>query len=99
MHACFLAERLVVTFNDITERTRAQTQVTEQLDELRRWQQATVGREDRILELKKEVNDLLCKTGQSPRYLSALERYAGERPAIVIAVGAPDSRGNGQGDE
>ncbi len=40
----------------------------EQLDELRRWQQVTLGREGRILSIKKEVNDLLAAQGQPPRY-------------------------------
>ncbi len=55
---------------DITERKRAEIQVNEQLDELRRWYNATLGREERILELKSEVNELLSQTGQPPRYLS-----------------------------
>jgi len=42
--------------------------LAEQLDELRRWQQVTLGREGRILSIKKEVNDLLAAQGQPPRY-------------------------------
>ena len=38
------------------------------LDELRRWQQMTLGREGRVLELKREVNLLLKRLGESPRY-------------------------------
>lgn len=41
-----------------------------QIDELRRWQQAMVGREDRILAVKQEVNTLLAQLGQPPRYTS-----------------------------
>ena len=45
--------------------------LTEQLDELRRWHNATLGRESRIIELKREVNELLGKAGEPPRYPSA----------------------------
>ena len=46
--------------------------LTEQLDELRRWQRATLGREGRVLEMKKEINDLLAEHGLPPRYPSAV---------------------------
>ena len=58
---------------DITERKRNEAQLLEQLDELRRWQQATLGREGRVLEMKKEVNHLLAAQGQPPRYPSAAD--------------------------
>lgn len=64
----------VVEFvRDITERKRARARLAEQLDELRRWHTATLGREMRILELKREVNRLLAQAGQPPRYPSAEE--------------------------
>jgi PAS domain S-box-containing protein len=50
--------------------------LTEQLDELRRRQQATLNRESRILSVKKEINDLLAAHGQPPRYPSALNEGA-----------------------
>ncbi|WP_020507370.1 PAS domain-containing protein [Lamprocystis purpurea] len=56
---------------DITERARAEEENRTQLDELRRWQRLVLGREARILELKQEVNTLLARTGQAPRYPSA----------------------------
>jgi PAS domain S-box-containing protein len=62
---------VVVNQRDITERKRAETQLAEQLDELRRWHAATLGREMRVLNLKREVNDLLAQAGQPPRYPSA----------------------------
>ena len=55
---------------DITERKQAETGLREQLNELNRWQEATLGREMRTLELKREVNELLKQAGQPPRYLS-----------------------------
>ena len=56
---------------DITERKLAESQLIEQLDELRRWHKATSGREGRVLGLKHEVNELLGKSGLPPRYPSA----------------------------
>lgn len=50
---------------------RADEEIREQLRELRRWHEATLGREDRILELKREVNQLLAELQRPPRYTSA----------------------------
>ncbi len=63
--------QFVTVFGDITDRRRAESLLVEQIDELQRWQNATVGRENRVLELKHEVNELLGKAGQPPRYPSA----------------------------
>ncbi|MCC7198382.1 MAG: GAF domain-containing protein [Gammaproteobacteria bacterium] len=54
-------------------RRAAEVRLVEQLDELRRWHANTLDREDRILELKREVNMLLAQSGQPPRYASAAE--------------------------
>ncbi len=56
------------SLEDITERKQAGIRILEQLEELRRWHDATLGREERILELKREVNDLLLRAGLAPRY-------------------------------
>jgi hypothetical protein len=48
-------------------------ELAKQLDELRRWQQVTLGRESRILSMKKEINELLATHGQPPRYPSAAD--------------------------
>jgi uncharacterized coiled-coil protein SlyX len=47
--------------------------VAEQTDELRRWHQAMVDAELRLLELKQEVNDALAQIGQPPRYASVAD--------------------------
>ena len=47
---------------------RADEEIRNQLAELRRWHEATLGREDRILELKREVNELLAQHRLPPRY-------------------------------
>ncbi|MDZ4202483.1 MAG: MASE3 domain-containing protein [Gallionella sp.] len=56
------------TIQDITERKHTDTQLHEQLDELHRWQKTMLGRESRIISIKQEVNELLAKSGQPPRY-------------------------------
>ncbi len=48
---------------DITERKRAEEELAGQVDELRRWYTATLGRERRIAELKREVNQLAERLG------------------------------------
>ncbi len=59
------------TIEDITERKRAESLLSGQLDELQRWHDATLGRETRVLDLKREVNELLRHAGKPPRYPSA----------------------------
>ncbi len=54
--------------HDITDRSIAEKQVQQQLEELRRWNTITLGRETRVLELKHEVNVLLTKLGSPMRY-------------------------------
>jgi len=53
---------------DITARRRAEERVAQQLQELQRWYQVTLNREGRVAELKREVNQLLARLGESPRY-------------------------------
>ena len=55
---------------DITERKKMQDQLRQQLAELTRWQEVMLGREDRVQELKREVNDLLVRLGQPTHYPS-----------------------------
>ncbi len=57
---------------DITERQRADEKLAEQLHELQRWHDVMLDREDRVIELKQEVNELLARAGQPPRYSSAV---------------------------
>jgi PAS domain S-box-containing protein len=53
---------------DITERKEAEEALLKKMDELERFQRLTVGRELRMIELKKEVNHLLQQTGQQEKY-------------------------------
>jgi PAS domain S-box-containing protein len=56
---------------DISQRKQTEFKLSEQIAELQRWHNITLDRESRILDLKREVNELLGKTGQLPRYPSA----------------------------
>ncbi len=53
---------------DITERKKAEDDLQRQLKELQRWHAVTVDREDRMMELKREVNDLLKEAGRPVKY-------------------------------
>ncbi len=64
----------VVLQQEMGERMQAQAQMAKQLDELRRLHAAFMGREMRILALKRELNELLTQAGQPPRYTSVLEQ-------------------------
>ncbi|MCF8356784.1 MAG: PAS domain S-box protein [Melioribacteraceae bacterium] len=55
---------------NITERRRAEEEIKKQLNELQRWQEVTIGREDRNMQLKSEVNELLNRLGEPIRYPS-----------------------------
>jgi PAS domain S-box-containing protein len=63
--------RAVGTAQNITERKRAELHSTRQLEELRRWQNVMLGREARVLELKGEINHLLARMGEPPRFPAA----------------------------
>ena len=60
--------QIFTTLEDITEQKQIEKKLKQQLDELRRWNAVTLGRETRILELKKEVNEALEKAGYPPKY-------------------------------
>lgn len=67
------------TIQDIDDRKRDEERIAAQLEELSRWHKLTLGREGRILELKREVNALLARAGGAPRYES-VEPASGEPP-------------------
>lgn len=64
------ATRVVVIRDDVTESKIAAGRIEKQLEELKRWYQATLGREKRTLELKREVNLLLASMGRPAKYSS-----------------------------
>jgi len=68
-----IKDHFVVVFDVITERKKAESTMAEQLDELRRWHDVTIGRENRVAEIKREVNEVLVKYGEPPRYGSVID--------------------------
>lgn len=66
------------TVIDVTVSRQSEERLRGQLEELRRWQQVTLGREGRVLELKREVNALLSRLGEAPRYVSVM--HGGNSP-------------------
>ena len=62
--------RLFGTVQDVTEREEMHHDLQARLEELTRWQGVMLGREDRIRELKGEVNQLLTEQGLAVRYPS-----------------------------
>ena len=65
---------------DITERKHSEEKILHQLNELRRWQEVTLGREDRNMQLKAEVNKLLIRLGEPIRYPSQGTDTPKDRP-------------------
>ncbi len=55
---------------DITERRQAEERMSAQLAELRRWQDVILDHEERVQELKQEVNALCRRLGEPVRYAS-----------------------------
>jgi two-component system CheB/CheR fusion protein len=68
----------VKIMRDLTDSKRAQDAMSEQMDELTRFNTAAVGREVRMIDLKKEINELCQKLGESPRYKIQAEKDGGE---------------------
>jgi PAS domain S-box-containing protein len=60
----------LTTVIDISQRVKAEVKIRDQFKELRRWHEAILNREKRIMELKREVNDLLVSSGMAIRYTS-----------------------------
>jgi PAS domain S-box-containing protein len=61
---------IISVTRDISERKRVEAQLKNQLDELQRWQDVMLDREDRVQELKREINELCRRAGESARYPS-----------------------------
>ena len=70
--------RMIGVNRDITARKLAEQAIARQLEELKRWHVATLGREDRVIELKREVNQLLAQLGEPVRYRGAEEAHQTE---------------------
>ena len=53
---------------DAVERQQAMEAMRAHVEELQRFNEAAVGREMRMIELKKEINELAQRLGEPPRY-------------------------------
>jgi PAS domain S-box-containing protein len=58
----------VVTFEEISNRKNTEQELQRNLDEIERFNRAMIGREERVLEMKSEVNSLRQKMGLPPAY-------------------------------
>jgi PAS domain S-box-containing protein len=54
---------------DMTKRKHAEEALLEKADELERFNRLMIGRELKMIELKKEINDLLVKSGSKEKYI------------------------------
>jgi PAS domain S-box-containing protein len=59
---------VAVFASDITERIQAEEALAQRVAELERFNRLTVGREMRMIELKRQVNELSVQVGQPPPY-------------------------------
>lgn len=59
---------LVGVHNDTTSSKKQEKELIDKNQELEQINQLAVGRELKMNELKKEVNELLTKSGQKPKY-------------------------------
>jgi PAS domain S-box-containing protein len=58
----------VVSFRDINERKQAEKELKERMDELERFSSLTINREEKMIQLKEEINTLLEQTGREKKY-------------------------------
>lgn len=61
----------VWNFRDITERKQREKQLKETLSRIQKYNELMMGREERVLELKAEVNALLADLGRERKYKTA----------------------------
>jgi sensor domain CHASE-containing protein/HAMP domain-containing protein len=62
---------LVVSFDDITQRKQHERELAETYAEIDRFNEAMIGREERVIEMKREVNALRSRLGLEPAYKEA----------------------------
>lgn len=67
------AQECRAVFTDITDRKQVEQKVHEQLQELLRWQSVMLAREERVQQMKAEVNELLAQQGLPARYPSQVK--------------------------
>ncbi|MDP8286173.1 MAG: ABC transporter substrate-binding protein, partial [Candidatus Electryonea clarkiae] len=60
--------RMIGTLQDITERKQAEQKLNDTLDQLQRHNRLMTGREERVMKLKSEINNLLKEFGRDIKY-------------------------------
>jgi PAS domain S-box-containing protein len=63
-----ISHGIVCTLEDITERKKAEKELAERMEELERFSRLTIDREERMIELKGEINTLLEQLGKEKKY-------------------------------
>lgn len=58
----------VVTFRDITQRKRAEKELAEHMKELESFNRLTLNREEKMIALKEEINNILAEAGKEKKY-------------------------------
>jgi len=58
----------VVTFRDISERKKVESELKEYVADLERFNRLVIGREERMIQLKEEINGLTEKLGGEKKY-------------------------------
>lgn len=72
----------VVVFRDVTEQRNNQRELQQRMDELERFNRLTMGREDRMIQLKQEINTLLEAQGRARKYR---DDVAGDGQPVALA--------------
>lgn len=58
----------VMVFRDISDRKRAENELKDRMDELERFSRLTINREEKMIQLKGEINLLLEQSGKEKKY-------------------------------
>lgn len=61
-------KHLLETFIDLSDRKAAEDELKIKMEELERFNQLTINREERMIELKEEINHMCVQMGKSPKY-------------------------------
>ena len=59
----------VVMFHDITAKRKAESDLKQKVAELERFNNLMIGREVKMIELKREINELLVSTNKPEKYI------------------------------
>ncbi len=68
------ADYFISVIEDINEKFLSEDRLQSQLNELRRWHDLTVDRELKMVDLKREINELSIRAGLPPRYQHSVSK-------------------------